>query len=91
EKEVEKETYDQISQEIGSILSGGHEEIKKDLQRKMQEAAEELYFERAKELREQIISIDALMEKQKITTSDAKDRDVFGFSVDKGWMCVQFL
>ncbi len=90
-KEVEKETYDQISQEIGSFLSGGHEEIKKDLQRKMQEAAEELYFERAKELRDQIISIDAMMEKQKITTSDAKDRDVFGFSVDKGWMCVQIL
>ncbi|KYG94778.1 excinuclease ABC subunit UvrC [Paenibacillus jamilae] len=90
-KEVEKETYDQIGQEIGSFLSGGHEEIKKDLQRKMQEAAEELYFERAKELRDQIISIDAMMEKQKITTSDAKDRDVFGFSVDKGWMCVQIL
>lgn len=90
-KEVDMETYDQISQEIGSFLSGGHEEIKKDLQRKMQEAAEELYFERAKELRDQIISIDAMMEKQKITTSDAKDRDVFGFSVDKGWMCVQIL
>ncbi|WP_431087074.1 excinuclease ABC subunit UvrC [Paenibacillus sp. 8b26] len=90
-KEVEKETYEQIGQEIGSFLSGGHEEIKKDLQRKMQEAAEELYFERAKELRDQIISIDAMMEKQKITTADAKDRDVFGFSVDKGWMCVQIL
>ncbi|MGW8959040.1 excinuclease ABC subunit UvrC [Paenibacillus sp. NPDC055715] len=90
-KEVEKEAYDQIGQEIGSFLSGGHEEIKKDLQRKMQEAAEELYFERAKELRDQIISIDVMMEKQKITTADAKDRDVFGFSVDKGWMCVQIL
>ncbi|WP_068500547.1 excinuclease ABC subunit UvrC [Paenibacillus kribbensis] len=90
-KEVDQETYDQIGQEIASFLSGGHEEIKKDLQRKMQEAAEELYFERAKELRDQIISIDAMMEKQKITTSDAKDRDVFGFSVDKGWMCVQIL
>lgn len=90
-KKVDKETYDQIGQEIASFLSGGHEEIKKDLQRKMQEAAEELYFERAKELRDQIISIDAMMEKQKITTSDAKDRDVFGFSVDKGWMCVQIL
>ncbi|MEC0182699.1 excinuclease ABC subunit UvrC [Paenibacillus peoriae] len=90
-KEVDQETYDQIGQEIASFLSGGHEEIKKDLQRKMQEAAEELYFERAKELRDQIISIDTMMEKQKITTSDAKDRDVFGFSVDKGWMCVQIL
>ncbi|WP_458463641.1 excinuclease ABC subunit UvrC [Paenibacillus sp.] len=90
-QEVEKEQYDQISQEIGSFLSGGHEEIKKDLQRKMQEAAEDLYFERAKELRDQVIAIDAMMEKQKITMADARDRDVFGFAIDKGWMCVQIL
>lgn len=91
EKEVEQSEYDRITQEISSFLNGGHEEIKKELQRKMEEAAEELYFERAKELRDQIINIDAIMEKQKITTSDAKDRDVFGFAVDKGWMCVQIL
>ncbi|GGH34458.1 excinuclease ABC subunit UvrC [Paenibacillus segetis] len=90
-KEVPQATYEEMTQEINSFLSGGHEEIKKELQRKMQEAAEDLYFERAKELRDQIINIDALMEKQKITMSDAKDRDVFGYAVDKGWMCVQIL
>ncbi|WIV18587.1 excinuclease ABC subunit UvrC [Paenibacillus polygoni] len=90
-KEIPKKTYEGISQEIGSFLSGGHEEIRKDLEKKMHEAAEDLYFERAKELRDQIMSIDALMEKQKITTADNKDRDVFGFAVDKGWMCVQIL
>lgn len=90
-QEVAKETYETMIQEITSFLSGGHEEIKKELQRKMHEAAEELQFERAKELRDQIINIDALMEKQKITVNDAKDRDVFGYAVDKGWMCVQIL
>ncbi|MEK3789065.1 MULTISPECIES: excinuclease ABC subunit UvrC [Paenibacillus] len=90
-QEVSEETYEDISKEIASFLSGGHEEIKKELQRKMEEAAEELYFERAKELRDQIISIDAIMEKQKITTADTKDRDVFGYAVDKGWMSVQIL
>jgi len=90
-KEVPQQTYDEMIQEIVSFLNGGHEEIKQELQRKMEEAAEELYFERAKELRDQIRSIDALMEKQKITMNDAKNRDVFGFAVDKGWMCVQIL
>ena len=90
-QEIDQSSYDEITSEIQKFLSGGHEEIKKELERKMQEAAEELYFERAKELRDQIISIDALMEKQKITMKDAKDRDVFGFAVDKGWMCVQIL
>ncbi|WP_054958181.1 excinuclease ABC subunit UvrC [Paenibacillus dakarensis] len=90
-KEIPQSAYDEIRHEISSFLSGGHEEVKKELQRKMQEAAEELYFERAKELRDQIMHIDAIMEKQKITTTDTKDRDVFGYSVDKGWMCVQIL
>ena len=31
------------------------------------------------------------MEKQTITVGDAVDRDIFGFAVDKGWMCVQIL
>lgn len=91
EYEVPEKSYEDIRQEITRFLSGGHEEIKKDLQRKMEEAAEDLYFERAKELRDQIRHIDALMEKQKITMADAKDRDIFGFAVDKGWMCVQIL
>jgi excinuclease ABC subunit C len=91
EKEVPKSAYEEITQSIGAFLGGGHEAVKKDLQQKMQEAAEELYFERAKELRDQIIHIDALMEKQNINTPDTKDRDVFGYAVDKGWMCVQIL
>lgn len=91
EKEVEKAQYDEITQSIASFLGGGYEAVKKDLQQKMQEAAEELYFERAKELRDQIIHIEAVMEKQNINTADTKDRDVFGYAVDKGWMCVQIL
>ncbi|TVY03943.1 excinuclease ABC subunit UvrC [Paenibacillus cremeus] len=91
EYEVEQETYDKMVQEISRFLNGGHDEIKQDLTRKMQEAAEELNFERAKELRDQIVHIDAVMEKQKINTMDTVDRDVFGFAVEKGWMCVQIL
>ncbi|MDQ0193900.1 excinuclease ABC subunit C [Paenibacillus wynnii] len=91
EKEVPKSSYEEITQSIAAFLGGGHDAIKKDLQKKMQEAAEELYFERAKELRDQILNIEALMEKQNINTPDTKDRDVFGYAVDKGWMCVQIL
>ncbi|QCT04146.1 excinuclease ABC, C subunit [Paenibacillus algicola] len=88
-KDIPQQAYEDITNDIRGFLSGGHEEVKKELQRKMQEAAEELYFERAKELRDQIMHIDAIMEKQKITTADTRDRDVFGYWTDKGWMCVQ--
>lgn len=87
--DVQKEENDEIIQEISRFLNGGHQEIKKHLQEKMTEAAKNLEYERAKEYRDQIFSIKAVMEKQKITNTDLVDRDVFGFSYDKGWMCVQ--
>ncbi|WP_157060058.1 excinuclease ABC subunit UvrC [Saccharibacillus kuerlensis] len=90
-KDIQKEDYEGIRDEIARFLGGSHEEIKKELRRKMEEAAEDLYFERAKELRDQIANIETVMEKQKINATDKKDRDVFGYSVDKGWMCVQIL
>lgn len=91
EFEVEQGQYDAMVQEITKFLNGGHDVVKVDLQRKMEAAAEELNFERAKEYRDQIISIDAVIEKQKITMNDALDRDIFGYAVEKGWMCVQIL
>ncbi|MBM7571985.1 excinuclease ABC subunit UvrC [Aquibacillus albus] len=86
---VSQETNQSIVQSITSFLSGGHKEIKKDLQQKMFQASESLDFERAKELRDQIQHIEAVMEKQKMTLNDEVDRDIFGYAYDKGWMCVQ--
>lgn len=88
-KEVEQEQYTQIVDEINRFLNGGHVEIKKALTESMHAAAEELDFERAKELRDQIAHIGVTMEKQKMMTNDFTDRDIFGFAYDKGWMCVQ--
>ncbi|MBI0576555.1 excinuclease ABC subunit UvrC [Neobacillus cucumis] len=87
--EVAEEQYKQMTDEITRFLNGGYKEIKKDLTEKMTAAAEELDFERAKEFRDKIIHIETIMEKQKITMTDFTDRDVFGYAVDKGWMCVQ--
>lgn len=84
-----KEDYQKIIQEVTSFLNGGHQSIKKDLKEKMLRASEELNFERAKEYRDLIQHIDAVMEQQKVTLNDRTDRDIFGFSYDKGWMCVQ--
>lgn len=88
-KEVEQEEYKKMTDEITRFLNGGYKEIKKELTVKMTEAAEELDFERAKDFRDKIAHIETTMEKQKITMTDFTDRDVFGYAVDKGWMCVQ--
>ncbi|MDQ0215433.1 excinuclease ABC subunit C [Oikeobacillus pervagus] len=88
-KEVSESTYKEMTDEITKFLNGGYQEIKKVLTEKMHQASEELQFERAMEYRDQIAHIEATMEKQKMTMNDFTDRDIFGFAVDKGWMCVQ--
>lgn len=86
---VPKETYDQIIQEITRFLQGGYKEIKEELHQKMVEASENLNFERAQELRDQIQAIEAVMEQQKVTFNEKIDIDIFGYSYNKGWMCIQ--
>ncbi|HLQ73675.1 MAG TPA: excinuclease ABC subunit UvrC [Bacillota bacterium] len=84
-----KEVYDEIVKEITSFLQGGYSTIKKDLTEKMVGYSESLNFERAKEMRDQIFHIEAVMEQQKMVLNDQIDRDVFGYSYNKGWMCIQ--
>ncbi len=87
--EVSEDTYKDMVEEITKFLNGGYKEIKKELTEKMHKASEDLDFERAMEYRDKIAHIESTMEKQKMTTTDFTDRDVFGYAVDKGWMCVQ--
>ncbi len=86
---VEEQEYQQMIQTVTQFLNGEDATIVEDLQRKMNEASSELNFEQAKEYRDLISHIEAIMFKQKMMTADMTVRDIFGYSVDKGWMCVQ--
>lgn len=48
-----------------------------------------LEFERAAEYRDLLQAISTLRTKQRVMNQDMMDRDIFGYYVDKGWMCVQ--
>ncbi|MDR6226502.1 excinuclease ABC subunit UvrC [Desmospora profundinema] len=89
EFDVDPSQYEEMTRHIIRFLNGGHQEVQRDLKRKMDEAAEALDFERAKELRDLIRHIETVMVKQHVTLNDALDRDVFGYVADKGMMCVQ--
>lgn len=88
-QDVSAEENQRLVEEISKFLDGGHEEMKQQLTEKMMHAAESMEFERAKEYRDQIKNIEAVMEKQKVTLTDTVDRDIIGYAVEKGWMCVQ--
>ncbi|KHF41004.1 excinuclease ABC subunit UvrC [Halalkalibacter okhensis] len=87
--EVTKEQNQTMVQDITKFLRSGHDEIKDQLTEKMMKAAEDMDFERAKEIRDTLSHMDTVIEKQKMMIGDLVDRDVFGFAYDKGWMCVQ--
>ncbi|MGX7714432.1 excinuclease ABC subunit UvrC, partial [Enterococcus faecium] len=87
--DVDPQVYKDMVEEIKGFLSGGHTEIQDRLQEKMAYAAAHMEFEKAAEFRDQIKAIETVMTRQKMTNVDLIDRDVFGYAVDKGWMCVQ--
>ena len=87
--QIPKDTYPKMVKEIKQFLNGGHSEIQAELTQKMETAAVEMNFEQAAEYRDQIRAIETVMTRQKMTQADQMDRDVFGYAVDKGWMCVQ--
>lgn len=87
--EVDPKVYRDMVEEIKHFLNGGYTEIQKNIEKKMGQAAENLEFEKAAEFRDQIQSIQTVMTHQKMTNTDFVDRDVFGYAIDKGWMCVQ--
>ncbi|WP_040928687.1 excinuclease ABC subunit UvrC [Nosocomiicoccus massiliensis] len=89
--EVTKAENDKMIQGITNFLNGDTESVISELENKMQNAAESLEFERAKEYRDLIHHINATMEKQNMLTSDMTARDVFGFYTYKGWMAVSVL
>lgn len=87
--DVDPAEYTSIVNEVKRFLNGGHETIEAEIQEKMAKAAENMEFEKAAEYRDQIRAIETIMTRQKMTNTDLIDRDVFGYAIDKGWMCVQ--
>lgn len=84
------ETYfKSMAQEVSDFLKGQDDKIIDELKLKMNTAAQNMEFERAAEYRDLIQAIGTLRTKQRVMAKDLQNRDVFGYYVDKGWMCVQ--
>ena len=81
--------FHSMAQEVSDFLKGQDDKIIDDLKGKMAKAAQSMEFERAAEYRDLIQAIGTLRTKQRVMAKDLQNRDVFGYYVDKGWMCVQ--
>ena len=85
----DEDYFKSMAQEVSDFLKGQDDKIINDLKGKMAAAAQTMEFERAAEYRDLIQAIGTLRTKQRVMAKDLQNRDVFGYYVDKGWMCVQ--
>ncbi len=81
--------YRQMIGDLCEFLDGRTENITERLRRDMERAAEELRFERAAAIRDQLRAIETVVERQKVVSSDYIDSDVLALARSDGEACVQ--
>ena len=86
---ISRDGYGQLINDLCSFLDGHADPIVKRLTKEMQEASEGLNFERAAVLRDQLNSIERVVEKQKVISTDQSDADVLALARADGEACVQ--
>ncbi|WP_367007285.1 excinuclease ABC subunit UvrC [Streptococcus sp. ZY19097] len=86
---TDKAYWEELKEDVKNFLNGKDDKIVNELRQKMTRASELMEFERAAEYRDLIEAVGLLRTKQRVMNQDMQDRDIFGYYVDKGWMCVQ--
>jgi excinuclease ABC subunit C len=86
---IDQTGYRQMIDDLGQFLEGHTEPIVSRLRVEMEQASEQLLFERAATLRDQIQSIERVVEKQKVVSSDYIDSDVIALARTDGEACLQ--
>lgn len=83
-------SYRQMISDLMDFISGHSEDIVTRLQTEMEKAAEEMRYEKAAAIRDQLKAIQSIIERQKIVfATDYKDSDVLAMARSDGEACVQ--
>lgn len=86
---IKQAEYRQMIDDLCQFLEGHTDAIVSRMQKEMEQASEDLRFERAAALRDQIQAIDRVVEHQKVISSDQIDSDVIAMARANGEACVQ--
>ncbi|MEG1614750.1 MAG: excinuclease ABC subunit UvrC, partial [Oscillospiraceae bacterium] len=88
---IKKDEYDEAIKDAIEFLKGGSAKSIKDMQRKMQEYSENLEFEKAARMRDRIVAIKKMNEKQKVVANGVKEQDVFAIEQGEKNACFAVL
>jgi excinuclease ABC subunit C len=86
---ISEENYRRMIDDLCNFLQGQTEMIVTRLRADMEKAAENLEFERAAAIRDQLGAIDRVVEHQRVLSSDKIDSDVIAMARTNGEACVQ--
>jgi excinuclease ABC subunit C len=82
------ETYKETIRDVQLFLEGRTGELEQKLTARMAAAAENEQFELAARLRDQVVTVHQMQDKQRIATADNEDADVFGFHFENQMLAV---
>lgn len=88
-KDIDESVFAAMASDIQKFMRGDVKDILDQLQQDMEDASEHLLFEKAQEKLELKQAIEHVTAKQQIDFKDRKDRDVFGYYIDKGYISIQ--
>lgn len=86
---IDEETYAESVHQALDFLNGNYKPLLSDLESKMQEASDNLDFERAKEYRDLLFSVRQVAQKQKITDTAGEDKDIIAMAKDEKSVIIQ--
>jgi len=82
------EIYKQTIRDVQLFLDGKPSELESRLTARMQQAAEAEQYELAARLRDQVVTVHQMQDKQRIASAENEDADVFGFHYENGMLAV---
>lgn len=88
---ADREKYKEIVAKVERFLAGKQEGLLDEVREMMNRAAEDLDFERAAVLRDQIQALEAILQRQKVLSTDEGDRDVIAVVKDERGAAIQML
>ncbi|MBN1262506.1 MAG: excinuclease ABC subunit UvrC, partial [Anaerolineae bacterium] len=86
---VNHEEYAAMLAQLERFMGGETEQVMQDLEREIRDAAGALKYERAARLRDRLLALRQVMDRQKIVTTAALNQDVIALACDNGNACVE--
>ena len=86
---ISREDYMKQIDEIIDVLEGKTDKLMKQLKLEMEEASEKMQYERAAYIRDKIVAIDRISEKQKVSNITENNIDVIGIAKSRARVCVE--